>query len=57
MRVGSAVTLDAVIRAYPLADIEEMIGVKFPKLVLDNDQYETLTGAWSRSVRRRRAGG
>jgi endonuclease G len=30
---------------YPLADIEQMTGVKFPSIVLDADQYDTVRGA------------
>jgi endonuclease G len=30
---------------YPLAEIQEMSGVKFPSLVLDADQYDTVRGA------------
>ena len=30
---------------YPLADIEAMAGVKFPQIVLDADQYDTVRGA------------
>ena len=30
---------------YPLADIEEMTGIKFPSIVVDADQYDTVRGA------------
>jgi endonuclease G len=30
---------------YPLAEIQEMSGVKFPSQVLDADQYDTVRGA------------
>jgi endonuclease G, mitochondrial len=30
---------------YPLADIQDMAGVRFPAIVLDADQYDTVRGA------------